>query len=216
MSPSLTERDDDMLFTLARPVRALSVPQIARTYFSAAENPERATRLRLRKLAADDWVQIVVMTAQPETPLATPLATWAPGQSEPDLSHVARILQTRWREPVEQIDAVVATVKTARRYGGVGERIPRRSEATHDIHLAQLYLKFRAEAPERAAGWIGEDIISAQRKTQAERAQPLPDALIVEGNKSTIIEMGGSSYTSDKLYLLHDYSAREAMPYEIW
>ena len=111
---------------------------------------------------------------------------------------------------------MIATTKSAKRFGGVGNRPPRRTETSHDLHLAALYLRLHEENPERASNWLSEDILVKQRKTRRERAQPLPDALVMENQTTTVIEMGGASYTAEKLYRLHDYCEAEGFGYELW
>lgn len=72
---TLTERDEALLEVLARHVRVLSLPQVARTWWPEAA-PETA-RARLRTLAAAGVLHLTEHLARAEVPLARPLGVWA-------------------------------------------------------------------------------------------------------------------------------------------
>jgi hypothetical protein len=98
--------------------------------------------------------------------------------------------------------------------GGRGGRPPRPTEWTHDLHLAEVYLRLRAVSPARARTWRHEDLES---HATADRAgAKLPDAFVVDGQLPTAIELVGASYSTEKLLEFHYYCAALGMGYELW
>ena len=81
-------------------------------------------------------------------------------------------------------------------------------EATHDLHLAAVYLLMRQELPTRAKSW----------RFETEFARPgekVPDALVRDGFSTTAIDFGGD-YKPEQLERIHDYCQERRYGYEIW
>ena len=109
-------------------------------------------------------------------------------------------------------DAVIATRQATREFGGyIGGRRPRDSETTHDIHLAQVYLRLRTRQPELLSQWVSEAQQYAEGGGKNER---LPDVIIRDtGIPQFVIEFGGA-YSKPKLEAFHAASAE--IPYQLW
>ena len=203
-------RDRAILDVLVRRVRALSLDQVARTWWSGGGNPSGGAAARLRDLADAGLVDTFSMTAHPELPLHEPAAVWQPGQAVPDFGQVARVLARRWDQPVAATRCVVATEAAGARFGGSGGRYPSEDELTHDLHLAAVYLRMRAELPTRAALWTAEaDLPKGQ-------GVKVPDAVVRDGLERTAIEFVGSSYSAAKLERFHRYCRAVGLGYELW
>lgn len=209
----LTERDSEILETLARRVRVLTLEQIARFWWPHAENARLLAGRRIEKLATAAYVLPFGLSAHPEIFIHSPVVRWQPGEPTPDLGGAAYRLQSRWTAGARLTRAVIASKATGYRYGGHGGRFPRPTEGTHDIHLAAVYLRFRQSAPELARGWTSEEAIRRSRPTN--RGLKLPDALIVTSTMRKVIEFGGS-YSREKLASFHEYCSEESLPYEVW
>lgn len=150
----------------------------------------------------------------PMIELPGPVAVWEPGQPEPNAQVVSWQLVSRW----PKLDALpimlyFATETTHNQYGGA--RTPHRPKADqvcHDLHVAELYLKFRRERPEDAARWIGED---ARRKSG--RFLKDPDALLDRGPNASphVVEFGGR-YDAKRVAAFHKDCAQRGRSYELW
>lgn len=95
-------------------------------------------------------------------------------------------------------------------------RQPRRSrvsEATHDLHVAGVYLWYRSQRPIEAATWATEDA-RPSRKTRP--GEIVPDATVRDraGGKR-LVDFAGE-YRRDKLQRFHAYCSARNLPYELW
>lgn len=205
----LQPRDRAILITLTRRVRVLTLTQIGRVWWPKAVRPERNAANRMSALEQVGMVQTCMLMAHPEIPLRRPLAKWQPGLPTPDLKKLARSLRLRWTNSDTATRCVIATSEAAVRFAGYGGRAPRDSEATHDIHLASVYLKMVGELPTRARSWIPE---AALPKGQGVK---IPDALVQDGLYKTAVEFGGQ-YAEPKLDAFHEYCRELDLGYEVW
>lgn len=116
-----------------------------------------------------------------------------------------------------------ATFKGASVYGGRGRnRYTKLSQATHDLHVTELYIRFRAEEPDLADSWVGEDLIALDQR----KFEKLADAeLRADDRTLRYLEFGGR-YGAREVRNKHEYfsgaplrpgaSRRPPVPYEIW
>ena len=143
----LTARDEEILDTLTRRVRVLTLRQIARTWWLTSVRPEEAARDRLQILRRDGLLQIQTAPAHPELLLESPVVTWKPTDRDPDFGAISYRLKSRWKEHPISTVCVSSTRNAANRFHGHGGRFPRPVERTHDIHLARVYLIYRRLSP---------------------------------------------------------------------
>lgn len=208
---SLTDRDRDILDALALRVRVLAVEQIAAEWFARTADPVKNARRRAHELAQSGCVECFTASVRPPLELAEPLVRWKPRDPAPDLRRLSGRLLKRWTAPVAPTLLVVATRAAGRWLGGAGGRRPRRSEGSHDLTVAAVYLNWRRRAPE-AAEWLSE----ARLRTLGFGDQTrLPDAMVQLGGARTVIEIGGA-YSTEKLTEFHEFCWHEGLPYEIW
>lgn len=208
----LTSRDRRILEILALRVRVLSVAQLARTFWSDAEHPHQAAIRRLVTLEAGGWIERLVILAHPEIELAAPVITWRPGEPLPEFGRVAYQLKSRWTQPPQETAVAIASKSAGTWLGGRGGRPPRRSEATHDLHLGTVFLRLMRDQPARAARWVSEASLQSVGRGRNEK---LPDALLRLRAGTTAIELGGA-YSKTKLSEFHAHCVREKYAYEIW
>jgi len=205
----LTDRDQAILETLLHKVRCLTVEQVARTWWSGTRHPKQNARRRLQKLEEAQLVQRFTIVSHPEIELDSPLLRWTPDDPDPELGALSYQVQNRWRDEYRPVQAVIATDKASRLFGGCGGRHPRSSEETHDVHLASVYLFYLISHPELAATWLHEDI------EETKPGQKIPDAIMGSDDSRTAVEFAGK-YSKEKLLEFHEYCRIQSLPYEVW
>ena len=208
----LTNRDRRILDVLTVRVRLLSLSQIARSFWPEARAPIASARKRMTLLEQAGLVDRLTVLARPELALSAPIMKWAPGAQSPNFGSIAFQLQNRWKRPPAPTTVVVATARAGNWRGGEGGRRPRTSEATHDLHVAAVYLKLVAEQPGRAEFWISESTLARSMRGPGVR---LPDAMIDDPSERTVIEFGGA-YSKTKLADFHEFCRNAKLAYEIW
>lgn len=209
----LSQRDDDICRILTHKVRVLSLPQIAATWFASVAGPLRAARKCVAALQEIGLVTVTTLVVHPPVAVQAPLVAWSPGDAEPNLGSLAYRLERRWPLAPVPTRVVTATRQAAARYGGHGGRQSRRSEASHDLSLAGLYLEMRRRNPLRAQAWLSEAALFAEGWG---RRQPLPDAMLrFERGRQVVVEFAGA-YPKHRLERFHAFCARRGLPYEIW
>lgn len=207
---SLGTRDLDILEVLTRRVRLLSLDQIAMAWWGATARPRANASRRLLALERRGLLQRLTVMAHPPPGLESPLASWRPGEPAPDVASIAYRLETRWQTPLEPTVAAVATRAAGARLGGVGGKVPRESETSHDLGLAALFLRFRDVAPSLAASWVHEGVLGSGTPDGFQ-----PDAMLLDVPHRKAIEFAGT-YDKHRLARLHEACCREALPYELW
>jgi hypothetical protein len=212
-TPRITDRDGAILHVLCHQLRVLSLPQIARTWWSSDGGPDRDASRRCARLAAAGLLTMREFLVQPELTLSAPLASWRCHQPPPPFAAVAHAASRRFSGPVESVLLIAATERAARSLGGHGGRLPRTSEATHDLHLATVYLWMRRRLPTRTESWRSEAWLADRRPRSA--SGKVPDAMVRDGHSRTAIEMVGQ-YSTEKLRAFHDYCAEQRLGYELW
>lgn len=213
MNPiNLTARDLALLDALTLRIRVLSVEQIARTWFSDSQDPCRNAIRRIAALARAGAVERFDAHARPDLALTHPIAVWMPEGPAPDFERLSYQLASRWRAPAMPVSVVIATRVAGTWTGGYGGRRPRRSELSHDLSLAGVYLHWMQRKSHEAARWISEATL---RKHGFGERGILPDVLIEEPGRRRIVELGGM-YGAAKLREFHRFCALRGLAYEIW
>lgn len=209
---NLTPRDHDILDALTLRVRVMSIRQIAGTWFGRTADPARHAARRLLALEAAGLIEQHSMPARPELLLAQPLVNWQPGTEPPDFDNLAYTLEIRWKAPAVPTDIVIASRAAGNWMGGSGGRLPRRSEVSHDLTLARLYLAWRLRGPRAGRRWISESSLRQEGFGEDDR---LPDAIVEEDGRRCVIELGGA-YSAAKLRDFHEFCLENEWPYELW
>jgi len=207
---SLGERDRTVLDALTHRVRVLTLEQTASLGW---EGSASRARERLRALEAAGWLRALDLLAHPLIELGNPALVWEPGDPVPDFDKLSYRLTSRWKRSPRVHRAFIATRQAAVRLAGHGGRVPRPSEATHDIHLAEVYLALLRKDPKRARRWVSEEDLYSQGFG---RDAKLPDAMLLDrGEGPTVVEFGGA-YRPAKLRDFHRFFQRKALRYELW
>lgn len=198
----ITDRDEELLLALARSVRALTFNQV-RAHFGWKS--VSGLRRRLRRLSAEGLIttEYIGLYDWPEP--QRPLANWQPHMEKPDLANVARQVGNRWRSPSRLTPVFLASAQCCRDLGTGRVRTVNRSDATHDLYLSEVYLRWYRCDPH----WRIECDLSLRSN------ESNPDALTRANGKPTAIEVVGK-YTLAKLERFHADAARKVRGYVLW
>ena len=211
----LEPRDTQILLALALKVRLLSLAQIAEVWWNPTDTGRTVARRRLVKLSDSGFLKRLRIHARPLPELTTAVLAWDPGQPAPNHGAVAWQLQSRWSAAGPKLTTVyIATRKTANLYGGrLRGTIKHTFQVTHDLGVAQMYLRLLETDSEAAADWQGEDLISPLR-----RRQKIPDAVLAEtpGQRPRLVLEFGGAYDIHRVRGFHKDCAAKSLPYQIW
>ena len=211
MTITLTARDLDLLETLTRRVRLLTVRQIAVHWWPDARS-QCQTRRRIERLAAARLVEVHRINAHPLLPITKPLFTWKPGDDEPNCERIAVTCQDRWTQPAMSMTVCVAAPLAANLFGSTACSIPLREHRNHDLRLACVYATYRSQRPQLAALWTGEHALP-----KAGYRIKDPDAFLcaADGQVVRVIESAGR-YSVAQVESFHEHCAEHDLPYELW
>lgn len=208
-----TATEQSLTRALALQVPCLTLEQISRGWFASADEPRRAAESAAARLLTAGLLERRQWDAHPLLPLTAPLFRWRPGAVAPTrrrFESLAERASERWELHHVGVEVNVAT-RAARRalgaFGGNGHE--KACEATHDLHLAEVFVQYRLRRPLLAAAWHGE---AAFPKLGFDlRSMKDPDAFLLneQGQAERIIEMTGR-YTADHLADLHEHCGRRA------
>jgi len=210
----LTLRDWEILDALSLRIRMLSLPQIARTWWTRAADPQNAARERLDRLVCHGWLRRTQALVQQLSPFAAPQVVWSTGQWVPEFGPIAWRLRQRWARPASIVTVYRATSRTARRFAGRRrDHIARPFQMAHDLGTAEMFLAVRRQRPELVRRWIDEDRLAPFR-----RGQKLPDAAIADSPSAPIelVLEFGAGYSKQRLAAFHRDNEARGLPYEIW
>lgn len=210
---TLTPFDRLLVGTLCARVRALTFDQYVRLGRAAGRTNSRAAARRLRRLADAGLVRAVRALVRPVDPLTAPVAAWAPGDPPPDFAALAWRLERRWRVALRPQPVLFATARSVRVFGGwASGRLGNVGQLSHDLHVAEVYLHFLTDRPERAARWVAGELL----RGTAGRNQKVPDAVLVDGPVTTLAIDFGGLYDARKLAAFHRNMLARRLPYEVW
>ena len=209
----MTDRERELTTALACHVRLFSFEQIARTWWPDSESARRNARRRLGELCDRTLLTRLEVQARPLLALAAPLVRWCPGLPPEDFSALAWKLWKRWQEPPVRTTVFVAGSSLVNRLGGVSTgTLHNLAAISHDLHVAEVYLRLLRSEPELARLWVGEDLLAPTRE-----GQKLPDAILHDtlGRPQLVLEFGGA-YPPERLRAFHEDCDKRGLPYEIW
>ena len=214
----LTERDIEIVEMLTHQLRVLAVQQIAETWWPDAKNATRLADSRIRKLQEAGWLERHIGLSHPLLKLSAPIFSWTLGDPDPNFGAISYRLKKRWTKPPVETPFVIATKAAADQWVGYGGRLPRRTETTHDLHMAAVFLLMREQRPELVETWVSEAELASRHpgKWKTDKyEQKVPDAMVATDDGPIVIDFGGS-YSAEKLRVFHEYAPPEIIGYEIW
>jgi hypothetical protein len=208
----ITGRDHEIAQALVQKVRLFSQRQIAEHWW----NGELAnTRRRLKRLAQRNLIFRMTVQARPIPSMDSPLATWRLGDPMPDVGQIIQRCKQRWRyRPTRPCSVWLATEKCSQFFGGVHRGgLQHVLQATHDLGVAAVWLRFHTAAPQWAAAWRSEDLLAHTRI-----GEKLPDAFIIDhtGQVQWVLEFATDNYDAQRIREFHNDCAARHLPYQIW
>ena len=209
----MTPREEEILAAITNCVRAMSVEQIARTWWTSTDWGRSRAKSTMRRLASEGWLQLQQALSRPVSELVAPLLTWQPYDCDPDFLTLSRSLHRRAKAAANSIEVVFATKKGASLFGiGSMPKITL-TQMTHDLHVTEIFLNYRRHGLS-SDRWIGEDNLLFSWPVQQR-----PDAVLrsVAGSIYRAVEYGGD-YSPERLLELHGAfsSPPHRLAYEIW
>jgi len=207
-----TERDLDILRTLAYNVSMLTEELIAEIWWPATKWREMTVQKRLRQLCRAGFLERHTLLLHPLLPLTRPVFAWEPHQSAPEGLLVSRKLQSRWNQPAVSTRVYTVTKYTVALYGSYGSGdagdIQKRN---HERHMGEVYGFYYRHRPEDFCRWVGENALA-----KADWGVKNPDAFIYQDEKPIrVVEFGGS-YDAKRVTDFHAYCKERDLPYELW
>lgn len=205
-----TDSEVSILRALAVQVRIASRDQIKRGWFGAAPTSCELTDDALMRLTSAGLIQSRIVEAHPILELKRPLFTWRLKDREPTdatFESLAEVIRARWAESEVPVEVYFATSRSVRLFGAFSDAIhPKHCEATHDLHLAEVFVRYRLKTPLLVRKWNGE---SAFPKLGFDfKGMKDPDAFLIDADARAlrIIEFAGK-YSADHLHAFHRHCA---------
>jgi hypothetical protein len=213
MTDTWTAEEASLLRALALQTPCLSFGQIIRGWFAKSDAAEDTAEQILTRLVDAQLIEEQTIEAHPLQALTKPLFAWRPGESSPTerrLATLAERAKDRWQSVYVSISVFVASPKTIRSFGAFHDvRQTKHCEATHNLHLGEVLVRYRTAQPRLAATWWGE---AAFPKLGFDiKGMKDPDAFLLDplGRAVRIVEFVGS-YPAEHLLKFHEHCAGEA------
>lgn len=188
-----------------RLLRCLSTQVRAFTPEQAARGWTRGDLRNLRALIRSELFETTTVIARKTPKLEGPLASWAPGKAEPNFNALAYYLLKRWETAATKPTRVILASRKGRRLFG-GKEGFKRTQASHDLGVAEIVLWYKALHPEMFDQLRGEDIMRHTR-----RGQKLPDLFLPDG-----VAEYASCYSSDRVRAFHQDCEERRLRYALW
>ncbi len=207
-----TQRDIDILRTLALKVRMLTLKQVANLWWKPSPRRMSNARRRLRLMCDADLLSSYSLNTHPLLNLELPVCAWQPGDRRPSPGKVSYGLRSRWTEPSIPQTVYMATKKSIFLFASYSSGLPSKPfDWTHDLHVAVVYCYYHRHRPEEFPLWIGEDALP-----KAGFRVKDPDAFIVRsGQAKKVVEFGGR-YDKQRCLDFHLHCEDRELPYELW
>lgn len=208
----MNKNERQIVCSLAESVRAMTLEQIAATWWSSTRWGKSRAKVSLEALVSDGWIHFQrALVRKIHQPLG-PLVAWEPGDAQPELEELARVLHRRAVSTDAKFTTVAYAAKRAVLLFGSGPAPSvKLTQLTHDLNVSEVYLRvFRSR--DDGTRWLSEDRLPSDWPMR-ER----PDAVLVDESGKTLraIEYGGD-YPVSRLQELHTAFANTNLGYELW
>ena len=209
----MMQREEDILAVITNCVRAMTVDQIARTWWTSTDWGRCRAKSAMQSLASEGWLQMQPSLTRPVSELVVPLVAWQPHDSNPDFLTLSRFLHRRAKATAHLTQIVFATNKSTSLFGKGSVPKIKLTQMTHDLHVTEIFLNYRLHGLS-IDRWVGEDNLPFTWPVQQR-----PDAALqtAEGSIYRAVEYGGD-YSLERLLELHSAfsSPPNRLAYEIW
>jgi hypothetical protein len=208
---TLTDRDLDIIETLARRVRLLYLEHAVKLWWPECAN-DRTARRRLESLQGHGWIERHVVNVAPAPSAFDRLFAWRPGEEAPDLSAIAKRLCHRRRQAARPTEILTATPSASALMGSSAHGVRTPGYRDHDAHLAAIYVLYRTTKPNLAKDWVGEQALP---KGLLRRQTPNAILQRPDGTPYGLIHIPGR-WNPSQLESFHASCHESGLPYELW
>lgn len=191
----------------------LTADQIARCWFRHHTVDPGYADAAIRRLEASRMIKRQVFEAHPLIRLTRPLLAWNPGEQNPtaeQFEKLAALSRDRWKKKQVPTEVFTATPISSRLFGAFFNVLGSRDcEATHDLHLSQVFMNYVTNDRRAMDKWWGE---AAFPKLGLEiKGMKDPDAFVLGGSGQIerVVEFAGI-YTAEHLATFHAHCAGQA------
>lgn len=203
----------DVVETLARRVRMMSITQIARIWWPQLPS-HKTIRVKLARLRRADLIRRTMVNVASPGNVKRPLFAWRPGfdLAAPDCHRLSQFAKRRWNSAARPTEVYWASPQAANLFGSSGGELPTLLHRDHDLLLGEVYVIYRQRAPELAVRWLGE-----QALPKAGYRLKDPDAFIVDdqGRLTCAVESAGR-YGVQQIESFHQHCVDQQLAYELW
>lgn len=206
----MNDRDTEILRTLANSVRAMSLDQVARAWWSDTRWGRSRAKKTLVELVDHDLVHVQRVLSRPSEQLSQPLTIWRPGDIEPAFDDLAHLLHRRARRCAKMVPVVFAARRTVDIFGSGAVPTIKLTQMTHDLQVTEVFLHYWRRG--NVKSWVSEDNLPPDWPIRQR-----PDALLRDAKGVIVhaVEYGGD-YPVERLVKLHEGLSRAELSYEIW
>jgi len=157
----MTGREKELCIVLCRHLRILSIDQIARGWWPSSRDARWRARADVKRLAQSKWLIPMTVLARPMLQLTAPIFEWKAGDPPPDFPLLETLCRERWIFPAVQTEVAVAGPRALEVFGGAtpGD-LKNACQTTHDLHMGELFLRYRDAGLDWRVQWVGEDTIA--------------------------------------------------------
>lgn len=207
-----TGRDLDIMESFALRTRLMTLRQIARIWWPGSARSDFLARRRLGRLSHAGLIDKIRVNIHPMLELPGPIFSWLPDEPPPEFEKVAYQVQKRWTEPARPTSVFHASRLTRSLFASFGGKSVEPVQATHDLHVGQMFVWYRENLPDDAKRWVGEDAVP-----KAGFQIKDPDAFLIDefGATNCLLEFAGK-YSAKRIEAFHAHAAERQLRYELW
>ncbi len=138
---------------------------------------------------------------------------WTSKAGPPPYSKIEYVVRSRFRDDVRTEAIYVASRQGAALLGGKsGKTTMKKTQVSHDLHVASVWLRKFLHKPSEARDWRGEDTYAVERK-----GEKLPDAMcFADGMPYLVVESAGISYTAERIEAFVNDCRTRKLEWELW
>jgi hypothetical protein len=208
---TVTERDLDLLETLTRRVRILTLQQMIRIWWPKARSRHTPER-RLKLLVRLGWIERHVINAHRLPERLVPLIAWEPGAHDPDPQRISNELHVRTSQPARPTEVYVPSSMAACLLGSAACGLAPLERRDHDLTLAAVYIHYRKAYPSLASRWTAQHALP-----NAGLPTKRPDAVLCadDGRIMRVVHSAGR-WSPAQVQQFHQYWQRLYLAYELW
>lgn len=199
----------ELIETLTCKIRALTQQQLVHGWRAITSEQFNLTIESLRR--AD--LLLVERRTIPEIPFTgVPIHYWSPGDPNPNMKELAKVVDQRWKTIQTTQNVLTATRRATRLFGAARDSMSPSHHLNHDLLLAEVFVNYRSMIPSVANSWIGRDAATAVGKRGK-----TPDAFLVDGNEMVVrVVKSAGRFKHRQLKSFHEHCSVNQTAYELW